>query len=121
AGRPEAQQIALRGVDDRLVDRTPELAQIAQRTDRMLDKTSEALWRGRVQPAALGLQPARVSEVVQRDHRGDPPVAERLEHLAVAPDRGDIEDALARLDPAPLDRHPVGVLAERRRAVEIGL
>ncbi len=71
-------------------------------------------------PAAEPLEPAWVGEVVQRDHRRDPALVERREQLAVAPDRRLVEGAVARLDPAPLDREPVRVLAERRHAIEVG-
>src|SRR5438128_2196541 len=72
-----------------------------------------------MQPAAARLQPARVGEMVQRDHRGDAAAPHRLEQFAVALDRAIVEVALAWLDPAPLDREAVGVVAERRRAIQV--
>ena len=121
ARRPDAEQIALRHIHHRLVDRTPQRAQVTQRGHGTRGEAGEALRRGRVQPAALGLQPARVGEVVQRNHRGNAAPAQRKKHGPVAIERGVVEDAFARLDPAPLDREPVGVLAQCSRAIKIRL
>ncbi len=120
AGRPEAQQIALRHIDHGLVDRTPELAQVAQPLDGARHKAGEAQGRVGVQPAAELFEPARVGEVVQRDHGRDAAPPQRQQQLAVALDRGLVEGAVARLDPAPLHREPVRVLSQRRDPIEVG-
>src|SRR5213593_1252010 len=56
---------------------------------------------------------------MERDHRRDPLLAQLAQDVAVVPDLARIERALGRLDPRPLDREPVRVLAHVAQQREV--
>ncbi len=74
AGRPQAHEVALHGVDQRLVDGASERAVLAEVLDGALYEVGEALRCLGVQPAAALFEPAGIGEVVQGDHRGKAPL-----------------------------------------------
>src|SRR5437867_7222180 len=56
---------------------------------------------------------------MERDHRHDPLLAQLAQDVAVVPDLARVERALGRLDPRPLDREPVRVLAHVAQQGEV--
>ena len=67
------------------------------------------------------LEPDRVREVVQCDHRLDPASAQSSEHLAVAHQRAVIPLTRRRLDAAPFEREAQRVQPHLRGGVEVAL
>src|SRR5919201_5107237 len=104
--------VALRRVDVRLVEGHPSAADVGQPLDCAGDKAAEALRGSGGEERARILEPDRIGEVVERDHRLEPTVAQAGRDLAVALERVIVPAARARLDPAPLDRHAEGVQAD---------
>src|SRR5258708_38415857 len=71
------------------------------------------------QPAIFLTDPQRIGEVVQRDHRRQAPLAQRLEHLPVLFQGGIIPLAGFRLDAAPLYRQAQRVIVHVHGAIKI--
>jgi len=121
AGRPAAELVAAHAIDIRFVERTPEVAQVPQRRDG-LGHIAREEWDGvGCQKRAALLEPDRVREVVQSDEWRKSPLAQALEHLAVACERRIIPCAWSRLDPAPFQRETQGVQPHLRGEVEVAL
>jgi len=116
---PEPHRVAVVGVDVGLVDGHPQRHQVPQCLDAAAGVPAEGLDDLVVLPAADVRQPHRVGEVVQGDHRGHATVPERAHHLAVVVQRGRVELAAPGLDPAPLQRQAVGVVAHPTEEVEV--
>ena len=57
--------------------------------------------------------------MVQRHHRLQAAAPQGGDHVRVVVQRGVVALAFPRLDPAPLDRQAVGVVAEPARQIEI--
>ena len=98
----------------RVVLPAPQRAQIAGVVDG-LAQTKAPVGFGRRQ------RPDGKREVMQRDDRGDAPLAHFLEHVLVMRDRRLIEDTGLRFDASPLEADPEGVEAERPGVVEVAL
>ena len=71
-------------------------------------KRANDLGRVRGLPPAARGEPCRGREVVEGHHGGDAPLAARRADPAVVVECGDGELALGGLDPAPLEREPIG-------------
>src|SRR5438445_7919882 len=112
AGRKLAGDPPVRGVDARLVDRAPDVDEIAELVDDAMHERDEGAWCVGRDPSSFAHEPEWVREVVQGDHRRDPLLAHLAEHVSVVTDLARVEDAFRRLDPRPLDGKPVGILLQ---------
>jgi hypothetical protein len=130
-GRELAAGVGREQVVDRLVERAPLVDEVAvlggEQAGVLAHLLDDLRSAGRVAEAAqVGVghagvavaiarigDPHRVREVVDRDDRVDPGVAQRLEQRAVVRDRGGVDLIAHRLDPRPLDAEPVGVEVHR--------
>ena len=93
AGRKLAGDPPVRGVDARLVDRAPDVDEIAELVDDAMHERDEGTWCVGRDPSSFAHEPERVREMVQRDHRRDPLLAHLAEHVSVVADLSRIEDA----------------------------
>ncbi len=107
--------------DHRLVERHPEVDEPAQLLGDSAREALEGLDAARGGPGRLLVEPRRVREVMQRDHRADAERPEPLEHAAIGAQRLSVEPAALGLDAGPLDRHPVGLQAGLREQLEVPL
>jgi hypothetical protein len=69
--------------------------------------------------ASASGEPARQGEVVQGYEPGEARAGERGQDAPVVRDRGAAELAGRGLDPGPLQREPVGVVAQRLQQGEV--
>ena len=76
ARRPQPEQVAVGGVDVRLIDRDPLIDLVAQRGDHPADEAQEAVRGVRAEPAAGVHEPAGKIEVVQGHQRADAGLAQ---------------------------------------------
>ena len=117
--RPVAGDEGVLGVHRGLIDGEPPAHPTPEPARDELDVAGEMRDVAPHQPAAGVGEPCGVGEMVQRDHRLHAARAQGLDHLAVMIDRGQVPGTLARLDPAPFDREPMGVVAPRPGQIEI--
>ena len=94
---------------DRLGDLWYEEAEVAL-------EVAPVVWPGE---SAQPVEPERVGEVVQGDEHADTAGGEPVEQVEVVVKRGLVPASLFRLDPAPLDGHAVGPVAERGQQVHV--
>jgi len=116
-----AEQVPQGGVDARLINGAPQRHQTAQLVNGVAHKTPEVADDGWVAPAALPGEPQGRGEVKEGYHRLDTPLPQTGQDLSIADDGCRIESALLWLDPAPLDREPMGVMSHPGHKVEIAL
>ena len=119
SGGPLAANVALVGNNRRFVDRHPEASQLPQRVRDALRVTGESLGSlGRL-PAARVSNPGWIREMVQRDHRLNATVAERLQDVGVVPETRPGKLARGRLDPTPFEGQSMRVLVQALEQVKV--
>jgi hypothetical protein len=84
-----------------------------------LAEAREALGGGRLGPPSRGRDPARRSEVVERDHRHELMVTTTSQHAAVVLQLGPRELSLLGLYARPFDREAVGVEAQAGQELDV--
>ena len=120
ARREESFSETVERVSNRLVDRTPQVDLVSQRIDHLRRKAREIVADERVLPAAQLTEPHGIREMVQRDHRFEPTLAQQADHLPVLCQRLGIELTGPGLDAAPFDRDAQAVQPQLGRAIEVG-
>jgi hypothetical protein len=110
-GREDAPQVAHHREDVGLVDRAAHRDQIAEVRDRALAVTREAVDDLGCLPSAERGRPARIREVVERDHRLHALFVALGDHPPVVVERRTRELAVFGLDARPLDREAVSAEA----------
>src|SRR5579875_3841762 len=96
-----ADQIAHRGIHIWLVKRDPEIAEILEMRDHILNVAQEIANIRRISKASPVGEPERLGKMMQSHHRQYMPLPQIAQHRAVAIDRGAIQAALFRFDTAP--------------------
>src|SRR5437867_1944452 len=117
--RPDALVVAVEGEHLRLVDRGPEIDQIAVALARETREAHEVRDVSDPLPSAECREPAGIGEVVQRNHRGDAARPAGEEDTAVVVEGPLVVPTRLRLDSAPLDREAVGIEPEGAQDVEV--
>ena len=84
-----------------------------------VDVAGEEPGRAGPRNAALGGEPGRGGEVVERHQRGEAVLVAGVDHVAVVEELGAGEAALDRLDAGPLDGEAVGVQPSLGRQADV--
>ena len=106
--------------DLRLVDRARERHQVAERRARRARSSARSVATASgASPAAARGEPAREVKWCSVTNAVEAVLGERPEHAPVVLERGAAELARRGLDARPLERQPVGVLAERGQQREV--
>ncbi len=115
-----AGQVAHDGIGDRLVDGDPLGDEIAQFGHDFGNVTSEIIHDDFAAEVTLFSQPRWIAEMVQCYHRLQAPIMASLQNGAITGDCFRVKDAGFRLDTAPFQRQPVGVVAQFGGDIKIG-
>src|SRR5258705_4147344 len=118
-GRPRALVVRVEGQNLGLVDRDPDVHEIAVALAGQSREASEVREIARDLPSAERGEPAWIREMVQRDHRRNAAYAAGDENTAVMLDRSFVVTPGFRFDAAPFDRKPVRIEPERAEKIEI--
>jgi hypothetical protein len=111
AGRESTDLIADERHDLRFVDRADERRAVSQALRDHVSVATEPIDDLGVGPRAVGGDPSRRGEVVQRHEWRHAVVADRVEHACVVIECGDAELTFFRFDPGPLDAEAVRVVS----------
>src|SRR5258708_38076306 len=109
----------MKEIDRRLVERTPQRTQIAERAHDLTYKTLKVSRQFIPGPAIVIGDPQRVGKVMQRNHRRDAAFAQCGQHLSIMIQRGVIPSVRLRLDPAPFDGQSMRVVVHLGGPVKV--